>query len=158
MKKGGGLEGQHMTIDRTLEDDGFILVGHISIQPPSTFVVKFDVRKDTEWWPAVIYAFRIGNEVVRMGKSENTLRTRMKQWGKDVSNGLAGKYLKGATTEPEAEEWRKRLNSEQGELWVLRVCIPDAELLEQREKELIKAYDPPLCWDSPSNRKRRRKR
>jgi hypothetical protein len=82
----------------------------------------------------------------------------MKQWGKNVSDGLAGIFPKGSTKKLEAEEWRKRLSSKQGELLVLRIRIPDVELLEQREKELIKAYDPPLAGDSPSARKRRRQR
>lgn len=141
-----------------LEDDGFVLVGHIAIRGSSKFVVEFDVRKDAEWWPAVVYAFRIGNEVVRIGKSENILRIRMKQWERNVSNGLAGKFLKGSTTEIEADEWQKRLTSRQGELWVLRLPIPDVELLGQRKNELIKSYDPPLSWDSPSNRARKSKR
>ncbi len=141
-----------------LEEDGFVLVGHIAIRGRSTFVMEFDVRKDAECWPAVVYAFRIRNKVVRIGKSENILRIRMKKWERNVSNGLSGKFLKGSTKKPEADEWRKRLRSGRGELLVLRICIPDAELLEQREKELIEAYDPPLCGDGPSNRKHRRKR
>ncbi len=146
-----------MNIHRTLEEDGFVLVGHISINGPSTFEVKFDVRKEAEWWPAVVYAFRIEGVVVRIGKCEGTLRTRMKQWVKNVSAGLKGNHTKGSTTAQEATEWRKRLGSRRGELLVLRPSIPDEELLKQQEKELIKSYDPPFCWDSPSNRKQKRK-
>ena len=144
-----------MTIDRTLEEDGFVLVGHISIRGESTFVVEFDVRKDAAWWPAVIYAFRIGNEVVRIGKSENTLRGRMKQWQRNVSRALAGNYGKGRTSPWEAGQWRRLLESRQGELLALRIDPPDAELLKQREKELINSYDPLLCGDAPSYRLRR---
>ena len=96
-----------------------------------------------------------GNEVVRIGKSENILRRRMKQWENNVSNGLAGKFLRGSTNKWEASEWRKRLIPKRGELLVLRICIPDADLLKQREKELIKDYDPPLCSDARSARRRR---
>lgn len=144
-----------MSIDRTLEGDGFIPVGHISIQPPSTFLVQFDVRKDAEWWPAVIYAFRVRNEVVRIGKSKGILCGRMKQWQRDVSRALEGNYGPGRTNSWEADHWRRLLESTKGEILALRIDPPDAEVLIRQEKQLIRDYDPLLCGDAPSYRLRR---
>ena len=91
-----------------LEDDGFILVGRITLEPPSTFLVRFR-RAEAQLWGPAIYAFRIGGEVVRIGKTENCLKIRMRQWEKDVSRALAGDFRKGGTNPWETFEWRKRL-------------------------------------------------
>jgi hypothetical protein len=91
-----------------LEDDGFVPVGRITLQPPSRFLVHFDLREAQSWGP-VIYAFRIAGEVVRIGKSESTLKNRMDEWESGVSRALAGNFQKGSTNPWEAFEWRRRL-------------------------------------------------
>jgi hypothetical protein len=135
-----------------LEDDGFVLVGRITLQLPSSFLLQFD-RPEARSWAPVIYAFRIGGEVVRIGKSESALSKRMNQWQTTVSDALAGEFQKGGTNPWETFEWRKRLqNHGQGELLALPT---EKALLRRREKELIRRYDPPLCNDSPCARQRR---
>lgn len=143
-----------MTISRKLEEIGFVLVGHIAIRAKLKFIVEFDVRPEAEEWSMVIYAFRIGKQVVRIGKSEGPLRERVKRWRRDVSRGLAGEYWRGGTQPSEADEWRKWLKSNRGEFLALRIEPPDKKSLQRRESELIKDYDPPLCNDSDSARLR----
>ena len=134
-----------------LENDGFVLVGRVTLEPPSTFSLHFD-RSEHQDWQHVIYAFRIGGEVVRIGKTESALCKRMSQWQKDVSRALAGEFHKGGTNPWEAFEWRKRL-TEHGRCDFL-VRPPDESQGTRRERELIKKYDPALCNDSPCARRR----
>lgn len=138
-----------------LEDDGFVLVGRITLQLPSTFIVNFD-RLEAKSWAPVIYAFRIGGEVVRIGKSESALSKRMGEWERDVSRALAGEFRRGGTNPWEAFEWRRRLKEHgQGEFLAL-IGPAEKAPLRRREKELIGRYDPPLCNDSPCARHRSR--
>jgi hypothetical protein len=142
-----------MTIDRTLEEDGFVLVGHITLQLPSMFVVDFEELPKAQWWAPVIYAFRIGGEVVRIGKSENVLGMRIRQWNRDVPRALAGDFRIGGTNPWEALEWRARLTSRRGEFLAQIVC-GDRDRLRHHERELINYYDPILCNDGPCSRGR----
>ena len=99
------------------------------------------------WGPA-LYAFRIGGQVVRLGKTESTLKGRMMETERLVSRALAGNFQLGGTNPWEAFEWRRRLHEHRsGELLARRG--PTAE-----ERTLIKRYDPPLCNDSPCARLR----
>jgi hypothetical protein len=38
-----------MGFDRTLEDDGFVVVGHININPERQFVIRFNAHPEAEW-------------------------------------------------------------------------------------------------------------
>jgi hypothetical protein len=128
-----------------LEDDGFILVGRVMLEPPSKLVVHID-RDDVKGWGPALYAFRINGEVVRLGKTESTLKGRMIETERLVSRAMAGKFQLGGTNPWEASEWRRRL-TEHGPGELLARLGPTAE-----ERALIKRYDPPLCNDSPCAR------
>jgi hypothetical protein len=97
-----------------LEEFGFVTVATILLKPPASFVVDFE-RVDAKAWGPVLYAFRIGGEVVRIGKAEKALRIRMRSWEHLVSKALAGYFQKGGTPPWEAYQWRKLL-TEHG-LW-----------------------------------------
>jgi hypothetical protein len=128
-----------------LEDDGFVAVGRVTFRPPASLVIHFD-RDDAKGWGPALYAFRLGGEVVRIGKCEVALKARMVQTEKLVSRALSGIFQKGGTNPWEAFEWRQRLTKHQnGEL--LAREGPTTE-----ERALIRRYDPPLCNDSPRAR------
>ncbi len=55
-----------------------------------------------------IYAFLIGDEIVRIGSSKGKLRGRFGAWQRDVSISLAGG--RSSTPPSEAELWREALS------------------------------------------------
>jgi len=124
-----------------LENEGFVVVGRITLRPPDRFLVHFDRREAQSWGPA-IYAFRVGGEVVRIGKTESTLKNRMNEWERLVSRALAGHFQKGGTNPFEAFEWRRRLTEHRSGEFLARSGPTDAE------RAFIRHYDPPLCNDS----------
>src|SRR4051812_8254711 len=91
-----------------LEDDGFVLVGRVWLQPPSQLVTQFD-RREAEEWGRALYAFRIGGQVVRLGQGL-TLKGRMRQFERDVSKAMSGEFQRNGTNPWEAFEWRRRLS------------------------------------------------
>lgn len=93
----------------TLEESGFVLVGRLMLDRLGRFPVCFD-RRDAQSWAPAIYAFRIGGEIVRIGKCEHGLGRGMRQWGKNVSRALAGEFRKGGTTPWKAFEWRRTVD------------------------------------------------
>lgn len=130
-----------------LEDDGFVPVGRVMLEEPAQLVIHFHHGEAKAWGPA-LYAFRVGGEVVRLGKTESTLKGRMLETERLVSRALVGNFQKGGTNPWEAFEWRKRLREHKG-----------GELLARRgptseERALIRRYDPPLCNDNPCARHR----
>lgn len=137
-----------MPINHTLKGDGFVLVGHVTLKLPSTFKIVFDKRPEAQCWSPTIYAFQIGGEVVRIGKTEHVLCSRIEQWNRDVSRALAGDFKIGGTNPWEAFEWRKRLRKKNGEFLAKKFVPPDKEQLRRSERSLIGCYDPPLCNDS----------
>lgn len=56
-----------------------------------------------------IYAFVIGDEIVRIGSSKAVLAGRMRSWQRDVSGALSGR--KTSTPPWEAEAWRELLTT-----------------------------------------------
>jgi len=48
-----------MSPSGTLEEIGFVLIGHILLQGQLTFVVDFDAVAEAEWWVSCVYAFRV---------------------------------------------------------------------------------------------------
>jgi hypothetical protein len=130
-----------------LEDDGFVLVGRVTLEGPAKLVIHFD-RDDAKGWGPALYAFRVGGQVVRLGKTESTLKGRMLETERLVSRALAGNFQLGGTNPWEAFEWRKRLR-ENGSGELLARLGPTTE-----ERVLIRRYDPPMCNDSPCARSR----
>jgi hypothetical protein len=134
-----------------LEDDGFVLVGRVAFRAPSRLIISFE-RKEAENWGPALYAFRIGGRVVRLGKTESTLKQRMTETERLVSRAISGNFQIGGTNPWEAFEWRRRLIEHgSGELLARRGSKED---VRAAEPGLIRRYDPPLCNDSPSARRR----
>ena len=136
----------------TLENDGFLCVGAVAIGAVSNVSVHFDSVKAPDWQNA-IYAFQIGGEVVKIGVAA-ILVQRMHQLEKDLSQALAGHFRMGGPSPWETYEWRRRLNEYgMGELWAKR-GPPNRVLALGEQRKLILKYDPCLCNDGPSGRKR----
>lgn len=55
-----------------------------------------------------IYAFLVGDEIVRIGSSKGKLGKRFRSWQRDVTNALNGK--KSSTSDSEAKEWENILD------------------------------------------------
>ena len=129
-----------------LEDDGFVRVGRVTLQPPSTVAIHIDQREAQSWGPA-IYAFRMGGKVMRIGKTESTLKGSMLAHERYHSGALAGNFQKGGTNPWEAFELRRSLTEHDGgELWA---WCGSKEAVRSKKRELIRRYDPPLINDSP---------
>jgi len=123
-----------------LEDDGFVPVGRVTLQRPAKLVIHFD-RDDAKGWGPALYAFRIGGEVVRIGKGR-TLKGRMRAFERDVSKAMSGEFQQNHTNPWEAFEWRRRLSEHGGGEVLARVGAID------ERGALIERYNPPLCNDS----------
>jgi hypothetical protein len=59
-----------------------------------------------------LYAFVVGDQIVRIGSSKAPLGSRMHSWQRDVSGALAGKRT--STPEGEAAGWRQLLSGREG--------------------------------------------
>ncbi len=59
-----------------------------------------------------IYAFVVGDEIVRIGSSKAVLSSRMRSWQRDVSGALSGRRT--STPPWEAEAWRELLTKHPG--------------------------------------------
>jgi hypothetical protein len=130
-----------------LEDDGFILVGRVTFQPPAQLVVEFTNPDAKEWRPA-LFAFRIGGEVVRIGSTKYTLEHRINTFENQISTALAGRFPGHIANPWEAFEWRSRLVTHGHGEFLARRGSPS------ERKHLVNRYDPPLCNDSPCARSR----
>jgi hypothetical protein len=131
-----------------LEDCGFVRVGRLAIHPH--FDISFDCR-EAEWWVCCVYAFKVGKEVLRIGKSERCcLSVRIDRWNKDVRRAIEDKIERpGCTSLKEAAEWKKALEQADGEFWAKRITPPNKESLRAEEKRLIREFCPRLCHDLP---------
>jgi hypothetical protein len=94
----------------TLEGYGFTRFAKVAIEG-DTFVIDVDDH-DLARLPMCLYAFVVGNEIVRIGSSKAPLRSLMGSWRRDVSGALAGKRTSTPLTE--AEAWRELLSSREG--------------------------------------------
>ena len=65
--------------------------------------------------PMCLYAFVVGNEIVRIGSSKAALGSRMASWRRDVSGALAGRRT--STPPKEADGWRDLLSSQAGVIY-----------------------------------------
>lgn len=89
---------------------------------------------------------------MRIGKTESTLKDRMRLHEPLHSRALSGDFRKGATNPWEAFELRRSLGEHGGgELLAWRGSKADVRL---KERQLIKLYDPPLNNDSQCARSR----
>ena len=97
-----------------------------------------------------IYAFLVGDEVVRVGSSQNPLRARMHQWQRDVSKALKG--LSSNTRPEEAAIWRELLTGSYGRVFARMGFFAHSPLgtlniFQVEEAALIAKFQPRLCWD-----------
>ena len=116
--------------------------------------MDFSLLLDAQSWAPTLYAFRIGGEVLRIGKTERELVKRVKQWNRDVSRALAGDFRKGGTNPWEAFEWRRRLTEHGPGEFLAQRWFSDRQKLRRRETELVNHYDPRLNNEGPSGRLR----
>lgn len=142
-----------MPTDRMLEDDRFRVVGRVTLESPSGFQVDL-TSSDAQSWAPTLYAFRIGGEVLRIGKTQGELLKRVKQWNRNVSRALAGDFHKGGTNPWEAFEWRKSLRKHTWGEFLAQRWSGDKKGLRSRETELVNRYDPRLNNEGPSGRLR----
>ena len=130
-----------------LEKCGFIRVGRIAIKP------KFDISfENTEayWWVCCLYAFKVGNEVLRIGKTERRcLSVRIDQWNSDVKAALQGVTKRGGTPLEEAREWSRYLAKRDGEFWAKQILPRDIASLRKEERKHIRSFCPRFCRDLP---------
>lgn len=84
-----------------LRSYGLSPVANVWIEEGRFVVATIDevVVRQTE----CIYAFLIGEEIVRIGSSKAVLRTRFNAWQRDITHALAGR--KSAAPEWEAQSW-----------------------------------------------------
>ncbi len=71
-----------------------IVDGHFKIEISDSDMLERD---------RCIYAFLVGNEIVRIGSSKAPLKVRLKAWERDVTNALQRR--KSPTPTKEADQW-----------------------------------------------------
>ena len=133
----------------TLKTYGFTPVGDVRILDDSRFQIAFN-HNDAEHWTNCIYVFAINDEIVRIGSTQQSLRARMKNWQKNVTDALHGR--KSQTPEKEASLWRQELSDfGSGRLWARKGTNFTSEILhgemsahESEEKALIRRHMPRL--------------
>lgn len=95
-----------------------------------------------------IYAFVIGDEIVRIGSSKAVLASRMRSWQRDVSGTLSGR--KTSTPPWEGEAWRELLTKQPGGAvyartgTVVETPVGTFSAYLDEESLLIGRYRPPL--------------
>jgi hypothetical protein len=98
-----------------------------------------------------IYAYLVGDEILRIGASKGKLKLRLKAWQADVSKALAGDYSR--TPQREMEIWREMLSKHgTGDLYarvgtVATTPVGVFNLYQIEERELIKIHEPRCCND-----------
>jgi hypothetical protein len=126
---------------------GLIHVGEIDLPDEQTFAIRL-VQQEAGDWQKAIYAFLVGNQIMRIGSSKGRLRSRFNAWNRDVSNRLRGR--ESSTPEWEAAEWRERLQEHGGGEVFARtatlVTTPVGTFPAYMDEEsvLINRYHPPL--------------
>jgi hypothetical protein len=95
-----------------------------------------------------IYAFLVGNEIVRIGSSKAPLKRRLKDWERDVTNAL--QHRKSPTPTKEADAWDAILKQHGSGTIFARpgtvVTTPIGEISTYLDEEivLIDKYNPIL--------------
>jgi hypothetical protein len=95
-----------------------------------------------------IYAFLIGDEIVRIGSSKDKLGNRLRVWQRDVSKALQGR--KSSTPLHEAEGWSDILRQHQSGLvfarpgTIVTTSIGEMSAYLDEESVLIERHRPRL--------------
>lgn len=118
-------------------------LGSISIKG-DTFSFNVEDARSLEMTCA-IYAFLIGEEIVRIGSSKSPLRHRFRAWQNDVSRALAGQ--KSPTPFRQAEEFRTLLEERPGAVFarpgtMVWSSIGEFNAYLAEEKALIERHTP----------------
>lgn len=113
------------------------------------FIVEF-IDSNLQAQTRCVYAFLVGDEVIRVGSSQNSLRSRMLQWQRDVSKALKG--LPSPTRPEEAAVWREVLTGTYGRLFarmgfVVHSPMGELNIFQVEEAAMIAKFQPRLCWD-----------
>jgi len=95
-----------------------------------------------------IYAYVVGEEIVRIGSCKSTLNVRMQSWQRDVSKALRGS--KSPTPQEEAATWRELLADHEGQIYARQGTIVETpvgriSVYLAEEAALIARHKPRLC-------------
>ena len=135
-----------MSVVDTLLSYGLKEIGGIELTE-STFKIVLSDDKAGKWQKA-IYAFVIGDEVMRIGSSKGMLLRRIRQWNRDVTNALKGNT--NATRSQEANAWKVCLQAHSvGRVFgrvatLVTTPIGTFEAYMDEESVLINRFKPPL--------------
>lgn len=113
----------HSTFEasKTLSAYGFSVVARFR-RGEGRFMI-FDRDQIASQWRCVVYAFVLGDEILRIGSSKDRLDARLNSYQNDVSYALAGNFYrksgKQRSTKPdEAAIWNDELDLHgEGEIW-----------------------------------------
>lgn len=94
-----------------LEAYGLVKVGRIALPDALTFQVLLE-HPEAALWERVIYAFLVGDEIMRVGSSKGRFSHRVSAWTRDVTKALRGQ--RSSTPLWEAEAWRDHLMKHNG--------------------------------------------
>ena len=107
-----------MSAVETLKGYGMNRIGRVEMPDAATFRVVVE-QPEAARWERAIYAFVVGDEIVRVGSSKGLLGGRLNSWTRDVSKAFRGDF--GSTGEEEAAKWRACLTLHKGGLVFARV-------------------------------------
>jgi hypothetical protein len=152
-----------------MEVDGFFPIGHFHIEVP-IFHYALD-RTGAEDWVFAIYAWASvlrGGVVMRIGKSEGPLGSRLAAYKRSLDTVMSGvllpnTYFKGDTQPWEREGWVHYAGGPNAGIILARQLGPLAanetprEALARLESRLSARYDPPLSGVSRSGRQAKRR-
>jgi hypothetical protein len=125
----------------------FVHIGRIELLNDSTVLIKIDLPKATKW-EKPIYAFVVGDEIKRVGRSRFPLDVRFNDWGRNLTNALKG--MKSPITEGEARAWRECLHKHNGgEVYARRGSTGDFFTFADEEPLLLNPIAGPI--DAKSN-------
>lgn len=130
-----------------LEGYGMIRIGRIEMLDQNTFLVRIEHPEAARWTKA-IYAFLIGNEIVRIGSSKGLLGGRMRAWSRDITAALCGR--KSPAPSWEADAYRSALTLHGGgEVFartatVVTTTVGTFEAYMDEESVLINRHRPRL--------------
>jgi hypothetical protein len=163
------LGGFRPVILRHLEIDGFFPIGHFHIQVP-IFHYALDLP-EAEDWVFSVYAWVSllrGGVIMRIGKCEGALKTRLAAYKRSLDNAMSGEllpnaYFKGDTQPWEREGWVHYAGSPGAgiilarQLGRLAANETPREALARLESRLSARYDPPLSGVSRAGRQAKRR-
>jgi hypothetical protein len=129
-----------------LQEYGLKCVGTVELVD-GIFVITFD-EGDAKKLETCIYAFLVGDEIIRFGSSKRRLGTRMREYERHLSAALCGQ--KSSASPDEAKQWAERLAPGiKGTLWarggtVIVTPVGELNVYLAEESHLIGLHLPKL--------------